>query len=141
MTYALSHPLQTAVYQRLAADAALRALVGPHVYDQLPPGAVPSLYVALGPEVARGRSDQTGMGSEHDLLLSVVTDADGFATAKAAAAAISDSLLNAPLTLTRGRVVSLRFLRAQARRREAGERRQIDLIFRARVEDAAQLQP
>ena len=45
----------------------------------------------------------------------------------------------ASLPLTRGRLVSLHFLRAQAARK--GELRQIDLIFRARVEDDAAPQP
>ncbi len=137
MTYALSQPLQAAVYQRLASDPALGALLGPAVYDQLPPGPVPPLYLALGPEVARDRSDATGQGSEHDLTVSVVVNGAGFSAAKTAAAAASDALLGAPLTLARGRVVAFRFLRAQARARGQGDTRQIDLIFRARVEDDA----
>lgn len=137
MTYALSLPLQAAVYRRLAADPALQALVGAHVYDQLPPGAMPPLYVALGPEVSRDRSDQTARGSEHDLAVMVVAEAAGFASAKEAAAAVSDALSGAELALPRGRLLWLRFLRAQARRRDKGEARQIDLVFRARVEDDA----
>ena len=123
MSYALSRPLQ--------------ALVGPHVYDQLPPGERPPLYVALGAEVARDRSDQTGHGSEHDLAVSVVAEAAGFASAKEAAAAVSDALQGADLALSRGTLLWLRFLRAQARRRDKGAARQIDLVFRARVEDDA----
>lgn len=141
MTYALSRPLQAAIYARLASDPTLGALVGSHVYDQLPPGALPPLFVALGPEAARDRSDQTGRGTEHDLTVSVVAEAAGFSAAKEAAGAVSDALLGADLALSRGRLVNLRFLRAQARRREAGEGREITLIFRARVEDDAGLQP
>ncbi|MBP1805510.1 DUF3168 domain-containing protein [Rubellimicrobium aerolatum] len=137
MTYALSRAVQAALYQRLATDAPLRALVGDAVHDQLPPGLPPSLYVALGPETVRDRSDQTGRGSEHDVTLSVVSDGAGFADAKAAASAVCDALLGADLTLTRGRVVFLRFLRAQASRRDNGDTRRIDLIFRLRVEDDA----
>lgn len=139
MTYAISQPLQAALFQRLMADAPLAALAGEHIYDALPPGTLPPLYVALGPETARDRSDQTGRGAEHDVTVSVVTDAAGFAQAKAAAAAVSDALLHAALPLSRGHLVSIRFLRAQAARR--GDTRQIDLIFRARVEDDAAPQP
>ncbi len=136
MTYAVAPALQAALYARLVSDPALAALVGPHVYDALPPGLAPSLYVALGPETARDRSDRTGRGAEHDMAVAVATDAQGFAQAKAAAAAACDALLAAPLTLSRGRVVALRFLRAEARRGgPAGEGREITLLFRARVED------
>jgi hypothetical protein len=66
----------------------------------------------------------------------VVAEAAGFSSAKAAAAAVSDALIDTALPLARGRLVSLRFLRAQARRREPGDGREITLTFRARVEDA-----
>ena len=139
MTYAVSRALQTALFTRLSADPALTTLVGPHVYDAMPSGPRPHLYVALGPEVVRDRSDQTGRGADHDLAIAVVTDEPGFSRAKEAAAAISDALLHTGLPLARGRLVSLLFLRAQAARK--GELRQIDLIFRARVEDDAAPQP
>ena len=58
------------------------------------------------------------------------------AFAKAVAAAISDTLVDADLTLSRGRLVGLWFERATARRSgTAGSARRIDLRFRARVED------
>lgn len=137
MTYALAHGLQAAIFQRLTSDDTLRALVGEHIYDQVPPGVLPTLYVALGPEVARDRSDQTGQGAEHDAAVSVVTDGAGFSAAKAVAAAVSDALLGTDLRLSRGHAVFIRFLRASATRKGAGETRQIDLIFRIRVEDDA----
>lgn len=135
MSYGVSPALQAAVYQRLAADATLAALVGSAIFDAAPPGILPSLYVALGPEVVRDRSDKTGRGAEHEFTVSVVTDAAGFSAAKAAAAAVSDALVDADLTLSRGHLVSLCFLRAQAARVGAGDQRQINLTFRARVED------
>lgn len=142
MTYALAGALQAALHGRLSADPALTALVGPHVHDALPPGPVPPLYVALGPETVRDRSDGTGRGADHDFSIVVATEAHGFARAKAAASAVCDALLRAPLTLSRGRVVALHFLRAQARRAgPAGERREIALVFRARVEDAPDPSP
>jgi hypothetical protein len=135
MSYGVSGALQSAVYQRLTADPALTALVGTHVFDALPSGALPSLYVTLGPEVVRDRSDKTGAGAEHEFTVSVVTDTSGFASAKAAATAVSDALIDAPLSLSRGHLVALNFYRAQAQRVGSSALRQINLTFRARVED------
>ena len=50
MSYAMAAALQGAVYQRLQGDAALTALVGTRVYDAVPKGKLPDLYIALGPE-------------------------------------------------------------------------------------------
>jgi len=135
MTYAVSGPLQAAVYQHLVADAALGLLVGPAIYDALPAGPLPPLYLTLGPEKVRERSDKTGTGAEHELTVTVTADAGGFAPAKAAAAAVCDALDAANLTLARGHLVFLAFLRATAARVGSGDSRQIDLIFRARVDD------
>ena len=55
--------------------------------------------------------------------------------AQAASAAVSDVLIDGALNLTRGRIVSLRFLKARARRVLRGQVRRIDLTFRAIVED------
>ena len=137
MSYGVAAALQTAVYQRLVADAGLAALIGTAIYDALPAGILPGLYLALGPEIARDRSDKTGRGAEHEFTVSVVTDVAGFASAKAAAALVSDALVDAPLTLARGHLVSLAFWRAQAARIGSGDQRQINLTFRARVDDDA----
>lgn len=135
MSYALSGALQSAVYQALAADTALATIVGSAIYDVVPTGSVPETYVSLGPETVRDASDKTGAGAEHRFVVSVVTEAAGFQTAKEAAAAISDRLANAALTLARGRLVSLRFEAARARRVQKSDARRIDITFRARVED------
>lgn len=137
MSYAMSAALQAAVYQSLVADAALAAIVGDAVYDTVPTGTVPDLYVSLGPEEVKDASDKTGVGAVHTFTVSVVNDGGGFQAAKEAAGAVSDVLNEAALTLSRGRLVDLRFLRATAKRTEKGSGRQIDLRFRARVEDAA----
>ena len=131
MTYALASGLQSAVYERLASDPAMDAVP---VFDAVPQAA-PDLYVALGHEDAVGRDDASGRGARHDLRLSVVTTRDGYAAAKAAAATVCDVLLAGDLALTRGRVVSLRFLKARARRDEGERTRRIDLWFRARTDD------
>lgn len=135
MSYSMSGALQAAVYQSLAADAALTALVGADIYDALPTGTLPETYVSLGRERVQDASDQTGDGALHRFDISVITTKPGFAGAKAAAAAISDALHGADLTLTRGRLVYLRFDRAEARRINASAGREILMRFRARVDD------
>lgn len=135
MSYGVAAALQTAVYQKLAGDPALTNLVGNHIYDALPSGTVPSLYVALGPEIAKDRSDKSAGGAEHEFTISVVTDTSGFAAAKEAAAAVSDALVDADLALSRGHLIGLWFFRAKAARVGTGDERRINLTFRARVDD------
>lgn len=135
MSYAISGALQAAVYTALTQDAALAAIVGGGIYDAVPAGTVPDIYVRLGSESVREASDASGAGAVHLLTVSVITTNPGFATAKAAATAISDALHDAPLMLARGRLVSMRFERGVARRIDAQSARQIDLRFRARVQD------
>ncbi|GAA6177926.1 DUF3168 domain-containing protein [Sulfitobacter pacificus] len=135
MSFAMSGPLQRAVYDALSADSALSGVVGSAIYDAVPTGTLPLIYVRLGSEEARDASDCSGAGAVHRFTVSVITSGPGFAQAKEAAAAISDVLHNGDLTLSRGRLVSLRFERARARRVEAAATRQIDLRFAARVQD------
>lgn len=135
MSYGVAAALQSALFQRLSTDAALSALVGGDIYDAIPPGQIPALYVHLGPERVRDASDVLDGGATHDFTVAVVTNKAGFADAKTAAGAISDALVDADLTLSRGRLVGLRFVKAQAKR-DGAERRRIDLTFRARVEDS-----
>ncbi|MEM9343447.1 MAG: DUF3168 domain-containing protein [Pseudomonadota bacterium] len=135
MSYGMSAALQEAVYAQLSGDAAVAAEVGTAIYDAVPAGDVPELYVSLGPEDVRERCDKTGGGAEHRLIVSVVTRQPGFQGAKRAAATVTDALDGADLTLSRGRLVALWFERARARRVSKGDVRRIDLTFRARVED------
>lgn len=134
MSYAITAALQQAVYARLTGDTDVVALSNGAIYDALPPGPVPDLYVTLGPEQVRARSDKTGAGARHDFPVTVVTTAAGFAAAKTLAAAISDALARAAPALARGRIVSLNFLRARARRIEDG--REIEIWFRAHVDES-----
>lgn len=135
MSYGVSSSLQAAVYQQLVADPALTGLVGTAVYDALPGGTLPSVYVTLGPESVREKSDKSGHGALHTFTISVVTDTAGFQTAKDVAAAVSDALVDADLPLTRGTLIYLAFDRAVAKLEGTGTQRRIDLRFRARVED------
>ena len=134
MTYALGAALQTALYETLSADAVLSDLVAGAIFDAVPESA-PDLFVALGPERAVGRSDVSGQGAVHEFRISVVTRRGGYHAAKTAGARISDLLSTGGLDLSRGRVVSLRFLRADAKRDEGEGTRRIDLRFRARLDD------
>ncbi|MGY9048191.1 hypothetical protein P775_18635 [Puniceibacterium antarcticum] len=134
MSYANAAALQAAVYQHLLADAAVSARVGSDIYDSLPSGPLPDLYLTLGAEKVRDASDALGTGAWHDLTVAVITEQSGFHAAKEVAVAVSDALQDADLMLDRGRLVGLRFLRAQAKRESATVRR-VEMTFRARVED------
>ena len=134
MSYAIGAALLAAVYQRLRGSSALDALVGDAIYDAAPSGAVTGIYVSIGPEDVVDASDMTGDGAVHDFVVSVVTDAAGFQTAKDVAAVISDALVDATLVLARGKLIGLRFVKAKARRVDTASTRRIDITFRARVE-------
>lgn len=135
MSYAMSGALQAAIYEALLDDSTLGGLIGRHVYDAVPTGNLPETYVSLGAEQVRDASDQTGDGALHTVEISIFTAQSGFAGAKAVAAAISDALHDADLTLSRGRLVFLKFQRAEARRIDANANRAIRMRFRARVDD------
>lgn len=134
MSYALSGPLQTAVFAALQSDDTLAALVGDNIFDALPNGKLPKTYVALGPETVTEAGDGSDDGAWHNFVVSVVTQTAGFLAAKQAAGAISDALHEADLMLGRGHLIGLWFRKAKATRETGGIRR-IDLTFRARVED------
>ncbi|MGB5837707.1 MAG: DUF3168 domain-containing protein, partial [Albidovulum sp.] len=69
MSYGVAAALQAAIYQRLAADSALDALVNGAIYDAAPPGSPGGTYVSIGPETARDASDQVGRGAFHDFTV------------------------------------------------------------------------
>ena len=135
MSYGSSAALQAAVFTALTGDATVAALSGGAIHDALPPGPLPPLYVALGPERVREAADGTAAGAVHLFPVTVVSEGAGFAGATALAAAISDALDGADLSLSRGRLVSMAFQRARARRVDGG--REIELWFRARVDQDA----
>lgn len=135
MSYGASLALQAAVYQLLRGDAALAALVGSSIFDEVPPGPVSGTMVSVGEGEVRDLSDVTGGLGDHRFDIAVVSMEEGFATAKAVAETISDALVGASPALSRGRVVNLSFVKARARRSRAGQVRRIDMTFRAIVED------
>lgn len=131
MSYAAAPALQSALYARLSGAA---ALAGVAIVDAQPVDPVPDTFVLIGPEEVSDASDKTGAGAEHRVTLSVVSTAAGFLTAKEIAAGICSALEGPVLALTEGRVVSIAFRRAVARRLDGGATRQIDLSFRIRIE-------
>jgi hypothetical protein len=135
MSYGTAHALQVAIFGALTADATLFGLVGNAIYDELPPGPVEGTYVSLGAEDARDLSAEDAGLAAHSFGVSVVSTAEGFLEAKAVASAVSDALVDASPSMSRGRIVSLRFVRARANRVRAGQVRRIDMTFRAIVED------
>ena len=137
MSYASATALQAAVYTCLQADPTLTGLVGDAVYDALPEGPLPPLYVLLGQGDVRDASDITGRGSLHQFAVTVVTSAPGFAKSKTAAAAIEAALTTSLPALAEGHLVSVNFVKAQAVRGDKGQTRQIALTFAARIDDDA----
>ncbi|MEM9426704.1 MAG: DUF3168 domain-containing protein [Pseudomonadota bacterium] len=136
MSYGASSALQAAVFQLLNGDAALATLVGSAIHDEVPPGPVSGTLVSLGEGDVRDLSDASGGLGDHRFDVAVISDAEGFQTAKATAEAVSDALVGAAPALARGRVVDLSFVKARARRVRAGQTRRIDMTFRAIVEDS-----
>lgn len=137
MSYAASAALQSAVYQTLRADAALRAIIGDALFDAMPVSAPGGVHVALGPETMRDASDGSAAGSDHEFVISVVSGSDqgaGFAVVKLAAAAVEAALESGAMALETGKLVGMWLLRARARRTEKNVARQVDLTFRARID-------
>jgi len=131
MSYQAAAALQAAVFERLSG---LPALAGVSIVDAMPPGTAPGSFVLIGPEQVVDQSDKTGGGAEHRFEVAVISDASGFVSAKTLAGAVSEALVDAGLTLATGRLVSIGFLRATARRLDGGALRRIDMTFRARIE-------
>jgi len=135
MSYAISESLQTAVFARLTADTAVSGLVGTDIYDAVPSGALPTVYIALGEERVRDHSTKTASGALHDIAVDIHSDTAGFQTAKILAGAVCDALIDADLALARGVLTSLNFRVARARKGVSPDQRVINLTFRAFVMD------
>ena len=129
-----SASLQRAVLTRLEADSEVAALTEGHVYDALPPGELPILYVIFGTETVRDRSDMTSIAAVHEFDLSVITSLSGFQSAKTLASYMCTALLTKPLSLADGHLIALNFQGAVSKRQSTGGGRRIDLKFRALIE-------
>lgn len=135
MSYAVSGALQAAVFTALTGNVAVMNLVGDHIYDAVPSGALPNLYIALGEEKVRDLSSKTGAGALHDLSVDIHGDVAGFQAVKALAAAVCDALIDSKLTLSRGSLTGLQFKFARARKGISPDQRVINLTFRALVSE------
>ncbi len=136
MSYAMSAAMQEAVFNALSGDVVLGALIGTAIYDA-PPVPADQTYILLGADVAKDRSSGTHKGATLDFEVNVMSDVHGFETAKLVAAAICDVLIDADLTLSRGSLVNMKFLKSRARRGVSPEQRRIALVFRAILDDGS----
>ena len=138
MSLALSGEFQGAIYGALTGDVALNALVGSEIYDApLPSGGALPLgeHVTLGEGVVKPFGTVTSSGGVHDFDVVVHSTANGFAAAKLVVAAVSNVLVDANLSVSGGQLVSLRFVKAKAKRGVAPELRRVEMRFRAVVEE------
>ena len=135
MTMAMAAPLQTALYDRLVVLPAL----GGRVFDDAPHQSadVGGAYVTLGDETVAPWDTATDKGAIHAVRVRVYSPVRGFLPAKALAADVVAALDDAPLTLSRGKVITQEFTGAETRREELGALRRIDLTFRIVIEDDA----
>jgi hypothetical protein len=131
MSYGAAAMLQTAIYGVLASAPALAGVL---VVDAVPAQGGTGTFILIGPEEVSDQSDKSGRGAEHRVMVSVISDANGFLASKTVAAAVCDALVDAAPPLTTGRIVGIRFLKASAKRLEDGDVRRIDLTFRVRIE-------
>jgi hypothetical protein len=131
MSYAVAAVLQTAIYGLLSSAP---DLTGVDILDAVPPGGGTGTFVLLGPEEVVDASDKSGGGAEHRFVISVISDLTGFLAAKTVAAAVSEALIGQTAAMATGRIVSILFQKAVAKRLEDGDARRIDLTFRARIE-------
>ncbi len=137
MSYALSAALQAAVFSALQGDGAIAAAVT-GIFDAPPGGAgtpPTGAYITLGNEEAKDRSSASHRGCTLDMEINIHSDFAGYSEAKSIAAMVVDRLDLADLPLSRGALVSLKFLKSRARRGVAPETRRVVLIFRAILDD------
>ena len=139
MTYALSWPLQQAVFGSLTADATLASLVAGRIYDAPPPfegdDAPDTPWITLGDERVDDWSTKDGSGAVHILTIAVHAPRRGFADAKRVAGAVSDALLATTLAPSRGHVVNVGFVSGRTRRSDNDLMRRVEMRFRVLVED------
>ena len=139
MTYAMSWPLQQALFRLFCENAICAEYFGHRIYDAPPPllgeAAPDGIYLTFGDEEVDDWSTGSDSGAVHLIQLTVNAPRRGFSEAKQAAAAVSDAILDGELVPTRGTVVNARFIDAKTKRAENDALRQITLRFRITMED------
>ena len=136
MSFFGSTALQAAVYDRLSNDTVMVSLVGSDIYDVLPSGTIPDIYVTIGDERVKDASDSTGDAVRVEFDVSVVSRSGGFQAAKSTGYAIINALVSTPMTLTQGHLAGLWFLKTTAKRTGDPEVRRLDLTFKGFVQDS-----
>jgi hypothetical protein len=103
--------LGAAISAALSADPALSLIIAGRIYDAAPPAAT-APYLVIGRHEIRPLGGTAPAGSaeaqEIVLTLSILSQAEGLAEARSAAAAVRAVLHNARLTLDGWRLVQLR---------------------------------
>jgi hypothetical protein len=128
--------LQAAVFETLADDASLVALLGgPHVFDGAARNAV-SPYVHLGEVTERDWSTATEAGAEIAFAVVAWSREPGRSQALAVAERVRELLHEAALTLNGWRLVNLRHVATETARVEKPDGRRAVARFRAVVEAA-----
>tara|TARA_R110002096_G_scaffold139147_6_gene293319 strand:- start:60 stop:470 length:411 start_codon:yes stop_codon:yes gene_type:complete len=135
MSFIYSAALQSAIYTALTNAAPISTLIGSNVFDAVPSGTVADTYILLGEEKVFSRSDFSSDATRHDVVVNVVSTANGFSDAKMVASEICKVLDGAALTLSVGNLRRLQFRSAKSRRDTGAAERRIDLIFRALVDE------
>ncbi len=129
--------LQRGVYQTLAADVSLIALLGgPRIYDK-PPQAAAFPYLSIGQSVVQDWSTGTEDGAEHLLTLHVWSRANGKKQVFELMAAIETALHDRAIALGDHHLVNLRHEFSDARLDVDGETMHGIVRFRAVTEPAA----
>ena len=123
--------LQRALYQTLSADAGIQALLGApaRIYDDPPPDAA-FPYLVIG---ATQASDWKGVdgGLQHDFRLHAFSRYAGRREVKEISGAVYDALHEAAFPVDGHRLVNIRFVFADAFRRQDGEAYHGVIRFRA----------
>jgi hypothetical protein len=126
--------LQRTVFDALAADAELIALLGgPHVFDGAPRNAE-APYVHLGEVNARDWSTATDAGMEVSFAVVAWSRQPGRSEALAIAARVEAVLHEAALDPDDFRLVNLRHVATETARNDKPEGRRAVVRFRAAVE-------
>ena len=140
MTYALSWPLQEALFSLISSDPSCASFFGNRIYDFAQPfgpdAEAEGPYLIIGDEEARDWSTASDDGAVHIVRLDVWAPRLSFNEAKRAAGAVSDAVLSGDLVPSRGQVINARFVDAKTRRTENDALRGIQMRFRIVVEDS-----
>lgn len=129
--------LRAAVFQRLAGDAALAALLGgPRIYDEPPRAALPP-YVVLAEIETRDLSGDAAPAHEHAFALEVWSRQGGLSEALKAADRVVRLVDGAALALDGFRLATLAWSETDAQRIADNDLRRAAIRFRAVTEPAA----